>query len=361
MTLKAADAGTDCAAVNHKAAMKTQQLTILCPVHNEERVIPLFYGRIRPVMEKLAESYTVHLLFLDNASIDRSAQQIEKIRESWPATYLITMSRNVGYHASLECGLRNATGDLFVFIDVDCEDPPEMILEFVEKYEQGFDIVYGERVDRHESRAMKSARKFFYRLLAALADEEILLDMAEFSLFTREIRDAVLNENTSFPFLRASIARVGFRRAAIPFKRQKRIAGNTHYNLIKMTVFAAAGILSASTLFLRLPIYLLPVWLLSLLLLGVGYVSTHSPWMIVAAFLLFATYTGATMAFTAMYVARAYKNGLHRPNAFIDRSRSVLQPARHGAGMGGEKSSVHESSGMGMRGIVFRSKFAETR
>src|SRR5260221_14433436 len=117
MTLMAADVGSDPAVVNRKTAMKTQQLSILCPVHNEEHVIPLFYGRIRPVMEKLAESYTVHLLFLDNASTDRSAQQIEKIRGSWPATYLITMSRNVGYHASLECGLRNAIGDLFVFID----------------------------------------------------------------------------------------------------------------------------------------------------------------------------------------------------------------------------------------------------
>src|ERR1700681_2293795 len=162
MTLMAADVGTGPAAVNHKAAMKIQQLSILCPVHNEERVIPLFYGRIRPVMEKLAESYTVHLLFLDNASIDRSAQQIEKIREAWPATYLITMSRNVGYHASLECGLRNAAGDVFVFIDVDCEDPPEMILEFVEKYAQGYDIVYGERVDREEAKAIQKARKFFY-------------------------------------------------------------------------------------------------------------------------------------------------------------------------------------------------------
>jgi glycosyltransferase involved in cell wall biosynthesis len=191
----AADSGTDTAAVNRMAALKTQQLSILCPVHNEELTIPLFYGRIRPVLERLAESYTVHLVFLDNASTDRSAEQIEKIRESWPATYVIAMSRNVGYHASLECGLRNATGDLFVFIDVDCEDPPEMVLEFMEKYEQGFDIAYGERVDRHESRAMKSARKFFYRLLHALADEEILLDMAEFSLFTREVRDAILDES----------------------------------------------------------------------------------------------------------------------------------------------------------------------
>src|SRR5882762_1964316 len=329
--------------------MGSSLITILCPVYDEDRVIPLFFQRIQPVIEKLAEHYPVHLLFLNNASNDSTHQQIEKIREVWPTTYLITMSRNVGYHASLECGLKNAVGDLFVFIDVDCEDPPEMILEFVEKYEQGYDIVYGERVDRDESEAMKSARKFFYRLLHAVADDEIILDMAEFSLFTKEVRDAILDENTSFPFLRASIARVGFRRAAIPFKRQKRIAGSTHYNLMRMSLFAVGGILSASTLFLRLPIYLLPVWLLSLLFLGVGYVSTHSPWMIVAAFLLFAAYTGATMAFTAMYVARAYKNGLHRPNAFIDRSRSVLQPTRPDAEMGGERASIHESWDVGLR------------
>jgi glycosyltransferase involved in cell wall biosynthesis len=329
--------------------MDAPLITILCPVYNEDRVVPLFFERIQPVMEKLSERYVVHLLFLNNASGDDTPQQIEKIREVWPSTYLITMSRNVGYHASLECGLRNAAGDLFVFIDVDCEDPPEMILEFVEKYEQGYDIVYGERVDRDESKAMKRARKFFYRLLRAVADEEILLDMAEFSLFTKEARNAILDENTSFPFLRASIARVGFRRAAIPFKRQKRIAGSTHYNLMGMSIFAAAGILSASTLFLRLPIYLLPIWLLSLLILGVGYVSTHSAWLGVAALLLFAAYIGTTMAFTAMYVARTYKNGLHRPNAFIDRSRSVLQPAQEGEGVGGEKARIRQSWDIAVR------------
>ncbi len=305
-------------------------LTILCPVHNEERVIPLFFGRIRPVMEKLSERYTVHLLFLDNASIDRTADEIEKVRQSWHATYIITMSRNVGYHASLQCGVRNASGDLFVIIDVDCEDPPEMILDFIDKVEQGFDIVYGERVDRHESKAMKGARKLFYRLLQAVADEDIVLDMAEFSLFTKEVRDAIIEENSSFPFLRASIGRVGFRRTGIPFKRQKRIAGGTHYNLISMSMFAIGGILSASTLFLRLPIFLLPFWLLSLLGLGIGYVLTASPWFALAAFVFLAAYLGGTAAFTALYVARTYKNGLYRPNAFIDHGRSILQPALHG-------------------------------
>jgi polyisoprenyl-phosphate glycosyltransferase len=318
--------------------MEAQLITILCPVYNEDRVIPLFFGRIQPVLEKLSEHYAVHLVFLNNASRDHTTQQIQKIKEVWPATYVITMSRNVGYHASLEFGLRNAMGDLFVFIDVDCEDPPEMILEFVEKYEQGFDIVYGERVDRDESAAIKKARKFFYRLLHAVADDEIILDMAEFSLFTREVRDAILDENTSYPFLRASIARVGFRRAAIPFKRQKRIAGRTHYNLIEMSIFAAGGILSASTLFLRLPIYLLPFWILGLLGLGIGYISTHSPWLALAAFALFAVYIGGTTAFTALYVARTYRNGLQRPNAFIDHSRSILQPAASSVGTAAENA-----------------------
>lgn len=306
--------------------MEPLRITILCPVWNEENVIPLFFTRIRPVLEKLSERYVVDLLFLNNASTDGTSQEIERVRELWTSTYVITMSRNVGYHASLECGLRNATGDLLVFIDVDCEDPPEMILDFVEKYEQGYDIVYGERVDREEIKPIKQARKLFYRILHAMADEEIILDMAEFSLFTKEVRRAILDENTSFPFLRASIGRVGFRRASIPFKRQRRIAGSTHYNLFSMSMFAIGGILAASTLLLRLPIFILPFWLLALAGLGVGYAATHSLWYAVAAFVLFAGYVGATAAITALYVARTYKNGLHRPNAFVDHSRSILQP-----------------------------------
>jgi len=144
--------------------MEAPLITILCPVYNEDRVVPLFFERIQPVLVKLSEHYAVHLVFLNNASRDRTPQQIEKIR-SLAVDVSHHHEQKCGLHASLECGLRNAAGDLFVFIDVDCEDPPEMILEFVEKYEQGYDIVYGERVDRDESKAMKRARKFFYRLL----------------------------------------------------------------------------------------------------------------------------------------------------------------------------------------------------
>jgi dolichol-phosphate mannosyltransferase len=320
-------------------------LTILCPVYNEERAVPLFFARIRPVMETLAKRYQVHLLFLNNASTDQTEKEIQRVRESWSMTYVLTTSRNVGYQGSLDCGLRSAIGDLFAFIDVDCEDPPEMILQFVKKHEEGFDIVYGERVDREELAILKKSRRLFYRILQTVADEEIILDMAEFSLFTKEVRDTIIRENSSFPFIRASIGRVGFRRAAIPFKRERRIVGESHYNLLGMAVFAVAGILSASTLLLRLPTYLLPLWVPTLVGLGIGYAYTGSRSLAVAASLTFAVYVGAAVAFTALYVARTYKNGLQRPNAFIDHRKSVLQPMDEARGHT-EIRAQHASTGI---------------
>ena len=306
-------------------------LAIVCPVYNEEAVILLFFGRILPVMQALTPRYQIRLVFLNNASVDRTRDRIEDVKALWQETYVISMSRNVGYQASLDCGLRNVDADLFVIIDVDCEDPPEMIAQFVEKHEEGFDIVYGERVDRPEPKLIKASRKFFYRLLQKIADEEIILDMAEFSLFTSDVRDAIVDDRSSFPFLRASIGRVGFQRAAIPFARQPRIAGTTHYNIIGMSIFAVAGLLSASTLLLRLPIFILPFWLLALCALGAWAIAIQSAWVGLTALIVFAGYVGSSSAFIALYVARAYKNGLQRPNAVIDRRRSELPPARGAA------------------------------
>jgi polyisoprenyl-phosphate glycosyltransferase len=314
----------DRAEILRMTSLSRPVLAIVCPVYNEEAVVPLFVDRILPILEALAVRFVLRLVFLNNASTDRTEEKIEDVRNRWPETFVISMSRNVGYQASLEFGLRNIDADLFVIIDVDCEDPPEMIPQFVEKHELGFDIVYGERVDRPEPALIKSGRKLFYRLLQRVADEEIILDMAEFSLFTKEVRDAIIDDRSSFPFLRASIGRVGFRRTAIPFSRQKRIGGVTHYNLVGMSIFAVAGLLS--TLLLRLPVYLPPFWILTLCVLGTWCVAAHSAWAGLAALLVFASYIGASIAFTALYVARAYKNGLLRPNAVMDRRRSRLPP-----------------------------------
>lgn len=301
------------------------RLAILCPCYNEEGIVRLFFERLLPVMHELSSRYRVDLVFLNNASTDRTLAEILALRALWGNVYVLTMSRNVGYQRSIECGLRNARGDLFVIIDIDGEDPPELIPEFVRKFEEGFDIVYGERVDREEPTAIKRMRKYFYRLLKRVADEEIVLDMAEFALLSAEVRDAIAQDSSSFPFVRASIGRVGFRRYGIPFKRQKRIGGRSHYNLPGMTLFAVAGILSSSTLFLRLPIYSLPFWLASVAGLIILYVSTGALWAAAAAAILYAAYVGTALAFMSLYVARSYKDGLRRPNALIDHRDTHAQ------------------------------------
>ncbi len=304
---------------------RKQIVSILVPVYNEEKVVPLFFQRIAPVIDQLSVEYTPHLIFLNNASTDSTVGVINSIREQHPDVYLLSLASNVGYQRSIEFGLRNTVGDIFVFIDVDCEDPPEMILQFMKYYKDGYDVVYGERVDRIEVNSIKFMRKVFYRLMKALADEEIILDMAEFSLMTNEVREAIIQDSSSFPFIRASIGRVGFKRKGIPYRRDKRIAGETHYNIWGMFLFAIGGILAASTWLLRVAMYALPFWLVAMFSLGVLASTGTAPWAFTWMVLLGFAYCGSVLSCVSLYLARVYKNTLGRPNAFLDRKRSFPQ------------------------------------
>lgn len=307
--------------------LNKKKLNILCPVYNEEKVIPLFFERIHPVIQKLSPVYETFLIFINNSSSDGSYQVVKELYEHHSFIRLISLSKNVGYQRSLECGLRSTLGDMFVFIDVDCEDPPEMIVQFVEAYQAGYEIVYGERIDREEPGWIQYLRKVFYRFTRAVADEEIILDMAEFSLLSAEVRDAILQDVTSFPFIRASIGRVGFRRLGIPYKRARRIAGTTHYNFLGMTKFAVAGVLSSTTLFLRLPIYIFPLWLTAIVCLGAACSNHNIAWAMPALLVVAFSYFGFVLSFASIYIARIYKNTLGRPNAFIDERFSLRGPA----------------------------------
>jgi len=300
-------------------------ISILVPVHNEERVVELFFKRIHPVTQQLAEHYEPHLIFLNNASTDRTLDAITALREKHPNIFVLSLARNVGYQRSLEFGLRNCIGDLFVFIDVDCEDPPEMILDFVRKHREGYDVVYGERVDRVEIAFVKFLRKVFYRLMKAISDEEVVLDMAEFSLMTGEVRSAIIQDHSSFPFIRASIGRVGFNRTGIPYCRHPRIAGQTHYNWWGMFTFAVGGLLAASTLLLRALTYALPFWVGAMVWLGYMASSGQSTWAYPTMVLLGFLYCGSALSFISIYLARVYKNTMGRPNAFLNAQASWPQ------------------------------------
>jgi len=303
------------------------RLSILCPVYNEEQVVALFWGRMSPVIANLSDQFNVNLVFLDNASTDGTYDAIMRLREVHPGIYVVRMSSNVGYQKSLQSGLIHVESDVYAFIDVDCEDPPEMIEDFLREYNAGHDIVYGIRKGRPESETIKFFRRMFYRIVKTLADDDSILLMAEFSLFDREVRDAIIAEANSFPFIRSNIARVGFRRKGIEYTRHRRIAGQTRYNFLGMVIFAVAGILSTTTLPLRMPIYIFPFWLSLLFALGAAGIVTQNPWWLLWAFIVFSAYVGISVMFIALYLARSYKNTLGRPNATIMRKLSFLPQA----------------------------------
>jgi dolichol-phosphate mannosyltransferase len=292
-------------------------LSIICPVHNEALCVPLFYERLMTALEPLKDAIDIELIFMNNRSTDGTSGEVLRLRGRDPRVQLLTLAKNVGYQASVQTGLRRAAGDALVVIDVDCEDPPELIPVFVEEWRRGADIVYGERKNRPEPGWLTGLRRLFYRLNRLIADSDIILDMAEFCLMTSAVRDAVLDNRSTFPFVRADVAAAGFARTGIPYDRGPRIAGESHYSLRRMTVFAVAGILSSTTFPLRAALYALAVVL-----------PANITWFVARAFgtetgfqavvVLDLLYLCTFLAFACLYLARTYRNGIGRPVAIID-------------------------------------------
>lgn len=297
-------------------------VTIVCPVYNEAAAIPIFYERLQKVLAGLRARYAFELIFTNNRSTDGTLEILRRLREQDPELQVLTFSRNFGYQASVMAGIRYAGGEAIVVIDVDCEDPPEMIATFLEEWEAGHDVVYGRRDKRQESRFLQLLRKGFYRLNRLVADSEIILDMAEFFLISAAVRDAVLANASTFPFIRSEVAFVGFDVKGIPYERQPRVAGRSHYNLLSASRFAIGGILSSTTLPLRLCAYLFfPVAILDVALVALSLGGRAGAFQVlVAANLLYLAFFVGVLA---IYQARIYKTVVARPVYIVDWRRSL--------------------------------------
>jgi len=296
-------------------------LAVIVPLYNELGNIAPFYDRTRGVLESLAIDWRI--VFVNDGSDDGSLDRIREIRARDDRVKVITLSRRFGYHAVLLAGLSLVEADRYAMIDVDCEDPPELLREFHTMVEGGADIAYGIRSNRDEPSIVTFFRRLFYYLNRSIADSEIVLWMAEFAMVTRQVRDTILMPRTTYVFLRAEIAYAGFTRVGIPYRRAARVLGKTHYNLWNMTRFALSGFLAGSTFPLRLILYVA-------VLVGVAFPAIVALFDLGAAgavtlaavgTLYFALFALATIA---LYLARTYKNGVARPVFVVDRTRTHL-------------------------------------
>jgi len=229
--------------------------TIIVPVYNEEAVIQESYRRLTRVMESTGEPY--ELLFINDGSEDRTAELIEGFAEKDECVELLDFSRNFGHQIAITAGMDYARGDAIVIIDADLQDPPELIPKMIEKWQEGYEVVYAKRSQRKgETLFKKWTAALFYRLIGAMAEVKIPLDTGDFRLMDRKVCDAMQSIREKNRFVRGLVSWVGFRQTAIEYVREERYAGETKYSLKKMLRFSMDGITSFSYKPLKMATYL---------------------------------------------------------------------------------------------------------
>ncbi len=229
--------------------------SVVAPIYNEEELLPEFYRRVVATMETLGEPF--ELVLVNDGCHDRSPQIMRELHGEDPRVKVINFSRNFGHQLAITAGTDYAQGRAVVVIDSDLQDPPEVIPEMVERWREGYEVVYAVRSERAgETWFKKATASFFYRMIASITSINIPVDTGDFRLMDRKVVDTLSGIREYHRFMRGLSVWVGFKQVGVPYKRDARKAGETKYPLRKMLRFAFDGITSFSYVPLQLATYL---------------------------------------------------------------------------------------------------------
>jgi polyisoprenyl-phosphate glycosyltransferase len=230
------------------------ELSVIVPVLNEERNVPLIVARLTEVLESCVASHEI--LFVDDGSTDGTRDAIAEIAVSDPRVQAIAFSRNFGKEVALAAGLDEARGAAAVMIDADLQHPPETIPAFVARWREGYDMVYGQRVDRStDGKTYSRLATRFYRLFERMGEMPLPEGAGDFRLVSRRVIDALRQMPERARFSKGLFAWVGFRQVGVPYEVRSRAHGETKWNYAKLFRFALDGLTSFSTAPLRLATY----------------------------------------------------------------------------------------------------------
>lgn len=229
--------------------------SIVAPIFNEIENLPVLYDRICTVMNKTESTW--ELILVDDGSIDGSTDIIRDLAKTDNRVVPVIFARNFGHQIAVTAGLDYSLGDAVVIIDSDLQDPPEVILELIEKWNQGYEVVYAVRADREGETWFKTfTASFFYRLIYRITDVKIPMDTGDFRLMDRKVVNVMNSMREHHRFLRGMSAWVGFKQIGVEYKRAARFAGTTKYPLKKMLKLALTAITGFSYVPLQLATYL---------------------------------------------------------------------------------------------------------
>ncbi|HBL13440.1 MAG TPA: glycosyltransferase [Cyanobacteria bacterium UBA11162] len=295
--------------------------SFIIPIYNEEETLLEMYRRVSTVMDRMDGA--VELIFVNDGSRDRSIQIIREFHQQDERVCYLSFARNFGHQIAVTAGLNFTRGKVIVVLDGDLQDPPELIPDMVEKWRQGYHVVYAQRIKRHKESWFKRFTAYsFYRILKYLADVDIPTDTGDFCLMDRQIVELLNAMPERNRYIRGLRSWVGFRQTAIPFERDPRFAGDVKYTFRKSLALAVNSLVSFSKVPLRISTYLgllsaALALLMSVLILYWRLTAPNSPLTGFAAIAIAILFLGSvqliSIGILGEYIGRIYEEVKGRP------------------------------------------------
>lgn len=229
-----------------------RRIAYVLPIYNEQDNIPLLYERLLSTTSQVSDRYDFEFIFVDDGSRDRSLELLQSLRERDERVSVYSFARNCGHQIAVTAGTDVADADAVIVMDSDLQDPPEVSLELIARWEQGVDVAYAQRRTRNDGLFKRATARAFYWTLSKLAHIDIPRDTGDFRLMDRRVVEELRRYREHNRFVRGLVASIGFRQEAVPFDRDARHAGSSGYPLSKMVKLASDGIIGFSSAPLRL-------------------------------------------------------------------------------------------------------------
>ena len=302
------------------------RLSVAIPIHNEETVLPELLRRLRCVLDGLAGG-PHEIVFVDDGSTDRTFEILQQAALQDTRIVVVSLSRNFGHQAAITAALDHAVGEAVVVMDGDLQDVPEVIPKFVEKYQQGYDVVYAQRVRRKEPWPLRLCYFVFYRMMARLSDVHLPLDSGDFGLMSRRVINQVRRMPEHHRYLRGIRSWVGFRQVGVAVERAERHSGKSKYSLIRLVKLATDGVFAFSIVPIRAAA-LVGTFVMFVSILYVAYAVyakvflQRSPQGFTALLVAVTFLSGIVLFFLGIigeYVGRIYEETKGRPQYIVGR------------------------------------------
>ena len=312
-----------------------KKVSVIVPMFNEEDAAPIFFEHIEKVIKE-NPNYEFEVVAVNDGSTDKTLDILLKKQETLKSLVVVDLSRNWGHESAVTAGLKEATGDCVIPIDADLQDPPELIPQLLEMWEQGYQVVNAQRGNRKKDTSFKkNTAGIYYELLNHLSSKvKVPANVANFRLLDRRVADHVIELQETSRVFRVQVPFLGFKTGTVLFSREERVKGKSKYNLRSMFNLALSSIVSLTTRPLRWSIAVTIFFGCTFLLSGVAELVLfilhlcnietltnfgYGIWLVINVILFISTFVFFTLAVISIYLSQAVEDARRRPTVIVNK------------------------------------------